>query len=128
MNIPNQYTLPNIFFVGGATQELAFRCYAFQHKRPFDLFSCTANFAIINYNNKNGTPRVSKEMEIRSENGVDGDVANILYVELEPSDTANLVGKFIYQITIRDISGEVEIPDQGIIHIANNINKSFVQQ
>lgn len=51
--------------------------------------------------------------------------ANVLRVVLLPEETVDLVGKFIYQITIQDISGEIEIPDQGIIRIANNINKSF---
>ena len=44
---------------------------------------------------------------------------------LLPEETVDLFGKFIYQITIQDISGEIEIPDQGILRIANNINKVF---
>ena len=36
-------------------------------------------------------------------------------------------GKYIYQITIRDISGEVEIPNQGLIHIIKNINQAFIR-
>lgn len=52
-------------------------------------------------------------------------ISNVLRVVLLPEETVDLVGKFIYQITIQDISGEIEIPDQGIIRIANNINKSF---
>lgn len=60
----------------------------------------------------------------KSEDG-DGTVTNVLRVVLLPEETVDLVGKFIYQITIQDISGEIEIPDQGIIRIANNINKSF---
>lgn len=129
MNIPNPYTLPAMDFVGGSTQDLVFHCYFYVNKRPHDLTSCTANFSIINFVNKKGDPLVSKQMEIRSAPDVDGDVNNVLSVTLEPADTVNLpAGKYIYQISIRDISGDVEIPNQGIIHLINNINKSFARQ
>ena len=121
----NPYTLPTVDFVGGSTQELAFNTFFSQNKRPFDLSACTANFAVINFVNKNGTPLISKQMDIiKSEDG-DGTVANVLKVVLLPEETVDLFGKFIYQITIQDISGEIEIPDQGILRIANNINKVF---
>lgn len=45
---------------------------------------------------------------------------------LEPSDTYELYGKFIYQISIRDVDGNVEIPQQGLMYVTNNINKSFI--
>ena len=35
-------------------------------------------------------------------------------------------GKYIYQITIKDISGDVEVPKQGIFLVVNNINKGFI--
>lgn len=127
MNIPNPYTLPAIDFVGGSTQDLMFHCYFYLNKKPFDLFSCTANFSLINYVNKKGAPLVSKQMKISAAPSIDGEICNVLSVTLEPSDTVDLVGKYIYQISIRDISGDVEIPKQGIIHIANNINKPFAR-
>ncbi len=127
MHIPDLYTLPDIDFVGGSTQDLLFRCYFYLNKRPFDLSYCTANFALIDYVNRNGQPLLTKSMAIRKE-AVDGEVINyILTVTLNPSDTLNLVGKYIYQITIRESSGSIEIPNQGLIHIANNINKSFIR-
>lgn len=128
MNIPNPYTLPAIDFVGGSTQDFIFHCYHQQNKRAQDLSSCTANFSIINFVNKKGSPLVSKQMDITTDAPRDGEVHNVLKVELTPLDTVNLpAGKYIYQITIKDISGEVEIPNQGIIHIINNINKAFVK-
>ena len=60
----NPYTLPTVDFVGGSTQELAFHTFFSQNKRPFDLSACTANFAVINFVNKNGTPLISKQMDI----------------------------------------------------------------
>lgn len=129
MRIPDIYTLPQVDFVGGSTQDFAFHCYSVSKKRPQDLSSCTANFAIINFVNKNGEPRVNKEMEIGTDPSMDGEISNVLRVTLTPEDTIALpAGKYIYQISIRDISGDVEIPNQGIIHIVNNINKSFVNQ
>lgn len=128
MTIPNPYTLPAMDFVGGSTQDLVFHCYFHLTKKPHDLSSCTANFSIINFVNKKGEPLVSKQMTIRAAPNVDGEVNNVLSVTLSPTDTVNLpAGKYIYQISIRDISGDVEIPNQGIIHIINNINKSFAR-
>lgn len=130
MIAPNPYTLPTIDFVGGATQELVFHTYFYIGKKPFDLSACTANFSMINYVNKNGAPLISKEMQISEPERVSEDeeiVSNILRVTLDPEDTVELVGKFIYQITIRDVSGDVEIPNQGIIRIVNNINKAYAQ-
>lgn len=128
MNIPNPYTLPPMDFVGGSTQDLVFHCYHYLNKKAQDLSSCTANFSIINFVNKNGDPLVSKQMDIGVAPDIDGEVSNVLRVALAPLDTVNLpAGKYIYQITIKDISGDVEIPDQGIIHIINNINKAFVR-
>jgi len=51
-----------------------------------------------------------------------------LAVTLDPLDTVDLCGKYIYQITIKDINGNIEIPKQGILFITNNINKSFIRQ
>ncbi len=127
MVIPDPYTLPFIDFVGGSTEELVFHCYFHVNKKPFDMFSCVANFSIVDYVNKRvAKPVVTKAMEIRADPDVDGDVCNVLSVILDPSDTINLSGKHIYQISIRDISGVIEIPRQGIINIINNINKPFV--
>ena len=124
----NPYTLPTIDFVGGSTQDLAFRVYFYLNGNPFDLSSCTADFSVINYVNKKGTPLISKAMSIAEGDCKDGErVSNTLCVTLDPEDTVDLVGKFIYQITIRDISGDVEMPDHGILQITNNINKVYVK-
>ena len=41
------YSLPTIDFVGGSTQELVFHTFFSQNKKPFDLSSCTASFALM---------------------------------------------------------------------------------
>lgn len=93
--------------------------------KPFNLFGGTAKFSIVNFLNKNSTPLVSKDMEIDMN---DEDTHyNVLRVSLEPEDTVDLFGKFVYQITIRDIDGNIDIPHQGIINIHNNIDKPFIK-
>jgi len=129
VRIPDIYTLPNIDFVAGSTQDFVFHCYFYSGRRPHDLSTCTADFAIIDFVNKYGEPLKHKSMEVGSDWAVDGDIKNVLRVTLEPADTVDLPrGKYIYQITIKDINGDVDIPKQGIIHIVNNIHKAFVKQ
>ncbi len=57
----------------------------------------------------------------------DGDlIYNKLRVTLESSETVSLEGKYIYQISIKENTGKVEVPSQGILYITNNINKQYV--
>lgn len=72
-----------------------------------------------------GTPILTKPMEGAFND--EGTINNVLTVTLEPSETVGLNGKYIYQIQIRDIDGDVEIPKQGILYITNNINKGFIR-
>lgn len=123
----NPYTLPKIDFVGGSTQDLIFHSFFYSNKRPFDLSDCTANFSIINFLNKYSTPILSKEMQITS-GDLDGGkrVPNLLKVTLLPCETYGLHGKFIYQISVKESTTQVDIPNQGIIFITNNINKGYI--
>ena len=56
----------------------------------------------------------------------EGTINNVLTVTLKPKETVGLCGKYIYQIQIQDIDGDVEIPKQGILYITNNINRGFI--
>ena len=122
----NPYTLPTIDFVGGETQDLAFNVYFYKDKKPFSLTGCECNFSIVSFTNKLGTPILTKQMESIFNN--EGTYDNVLTVTLSPIETVDLSGKYIYQIIIRDIDGDVEIPKQGILYITNNINKNFIRQ
>jgi len=126
MDIPNPYTLPTIEFVGGESQELLFNVYFYKNRKPFSMIWCTSNFSVVDFTNKKGSPILNKSMDVL-ENG-DGSAFNILSVDLTPKETYELSGKYIYQITIRDVNGNVEIPRQGLMYITNNINKSFIQK
>ena len=112
----NPYVLPTIEFVGGETQELLFNMYFYQGKKPFSMVGCISSFSIVSFNNKNGSPILRK----------DSTSLNVLSVELTPEETYKLSGKYIYQISIKDVSGNIEIPKQGLMYIINNINKGFI--
>ena len=116
------YTLPEISFVGGETQEFNFHLKNHAGD-PFDASGASVNFAICNYSNKTGSPLLSYEPTLLAgENGV----ASVVVLAIPKEDTAMLAGKFIYQITIVDVSGNSEIPNQGIMNIAKNINQEYV--
>lgn len=119
------YILPTIDFIAGESQDLLFHTYFHTGRRPFDLTGCSCSFAVVNFLNRTGSPILSKSMSI----GLDPstDVYSQATVHLEPQETLDLSGKYIYQISIRNDEGDVEIPKQGILLITNNINKSFME-
>ena len=117
----NPYTLPTIDFVGGETQELVFNVFFHEKDKPYSLIGCEYEFSIVSSTSKNGAP-----IPLSNPKGTITKDTNALTVRLEPEDTVNLFGKYIYQISIRGVDGDVEIPKQGILYIANNINKSFI--
>lgn len=120
------YSLPEVTFVAGQSNTLHWRLFMEQNV-PFNADGCTGNFALVDYSDKYNTePLVSKSLSFSV--GDDGTgVKNVGSVDLLPNDTLGLYGKYIYQITIKDIDGEVEIPNQGIINIFHNINESFLK-
>ena len=121
----NPYELPTITFVGGETRDLAFHIYHYIGKRPYSLSDCDCTFSLVNFTTKGGKPILSKEMTVIYDETETID--NILTVTLESSESVNLFGKYIYQITIQDRAGEVEIPSQGIMYITNNIDKGTIR-
>lgn len=118
------YTLPTIDFVAGESQDLLFHTYFHAGKRPFDMTGCTANFSIVNFLNRMGSPIVSKVMTISENPALESN--NQLLVHLDTDETVELSGKYIYQVTIKDAEGNVEIPKQGILLITKNIDKGFI--
>ena len=121
----NPYELPTITFVGGETRDQAFHIYHYIGKRPYSLSDCDCTFSLVNFTTKGGKPILSKEMTVIYDETETID--NILTVTLESSESVNLFGKYIYQITIQDRAGEVEIPSQGIMYITNNIDKGIIR-
>ena len=121
----NPYELPTITFVGVETRDLAFHIYHYIGKRPYSLSECECTFSLVNFTTKGGKPILSKEMTVIYDET--GTIDNVLTVTLESLESVNLFGKYIYQITIQDRDGEVEIPSQGIMYITNNIDKGIIR-
>lgn len=116
------YTLPQDSFVAGQTCKYAWRLYR-KSGSPFSANGCECKFALIDYSHKEDEPIFTKDVEfIVGEEGVE----NVATVTIEPEDTLYLDGKYIYQLSIKDINGSIEIPNQGILYISNNIHKSFI--
>ena len=120
----NQFTLPEWEMVGGESQKRVFTLYN-SKKQECDISGGSANFAVVDFANLSGTPYISKPVEItQSESGN----YSVLSIELSPNETVNLFGKLVYQISIKDGSGNVAIPRHGIMYIIRNINKDFVKE
>ena len=117
-----QFTLPEWFMVGGESQNRVFvLCDSYGNE--YDLSGGSARFSVVDFANRFSDPVLTKELTISSgSSGVNSEVSVIL----APEDTVFLCGKYIYQISIKDSSGHISIPNQGIMYIINNIDKGFV--
>ena len=118
----NLYTLPEISFVGGETQEFNFHLKN-KDGLPFDASGSSIDFSICDYSNKNGEPLLSYSPTLLTD---ESGVANVIILTIPKEDTAMFAGKYIYQITIVDAGGNSEIPNQGIMNIAKNIHQEYV--
>ena len=120
------YTLPPIYFVGGETQQFAFHVYFHDKSKPVGMSGCECSFAVVSFTNRRGAPILKKSMTVIANE--DNTVDNVLTVTIPSEDTVNLDGKYIYQISIKDMDGDTDIPRQGILYIANNIDKKFITE
>lgn len=119
------YSLPEVVFVSGQSNTLRWRLFTVKNV-PFNADGCTGNFSVVDYSDKTGDPLISKPLKFVVGDDETG-VKNVAVVDLVPKDTLGLAGKYIYQITIKDIDGEAEIPNQGFLLISHNINESFLR-
>lgn len=117
------YTLPEITIVGGQSKTLGFNLWTSGRER-FDADGCNGNFSVVNYSNKSGDVVISKPVTFES--GDDPNVHSVATVELLSADTATLFGKYVYQLTIQDGEGNAEIPNQGILYVAYNVNRDVL--
>ena len=116
------YTLPQDRFVAGQTCKYIWRLFR-ESGQPFNANGCEGSFALIDYSHKDEEPILVKPVDLLLG---DEEFVNIASLELKPEDTINLDGKYIYQLSIKDPEGNLEIPNQGLLYISNNIHKSFV--
>lgn len=124
------YTLPEIQFIGGTTQNFCFTVHTESGALYTTLDDCDITFSVISYVNRDyGSPIIlysSKDdnaMVTYAVNG-DGEACRII-VKLDREATFTLSGKFIYQIEITDASGKTESPGQGIMTITRNIGSGY---
>ena len=121
--IGKTYNLPEISFIGGETHDFRFSLFTDTGK-TFNASGIKATFSIVSSINRSGQPILSKDMTVIAN---DDGIENIITVTLQSNETVNLYGKYIYQITLQDMSGDIEIPSQGILGIINNIDKNIVR-
>ena len=121
--IQSNYTMPQIdYFTGGDSEEYYFEIKN-EQGHPMDVSTMGLKFSIIDYTNKFGQPLLVKDGEpsLNTKTSMTSDFK----VVLTPTDTLNLFGKYIYQISIVDYDKNVK-NYQGIMVISNNINKMGV--
>lgn len=112
----NFYTLPEVSFVGGATQTLKYNVTD-DTGEAFDLSECTADFTISDYSTRVAVASITPATS-----------SSLLTVTIPAMTTVGLSGKYIYQITVYDgVGEEVQIPNQGIMYIAQNVNPAFIE-
>lgn len=127
------YNLPDIDFIGGESQLLKFSLFT-PLKQTFNADGYTAQLSIIQYSNKNGQPLLVKDGIIAE--GTEPGCLNVLEFELDPEDTVDFYGRYVYQLSMREglntdgsaigRSQETEIPGQGIVNITRNIHREFI--
>lgn len=123
------YSLPELCFVGGSSENLEFNLYYDKsNPRPFNIYGGRADFSITSLISKNGCPLFSKSMQIlQGDTHTPEDMCyNVVRVSLLPEDTVDLFGKYVYQVTLMDVNGNIDVY-QGIISIHRNINKTFIK-
>ena len=119
MNMPTPFTLPTADIIGGSRTSLTFNALS-GGNRPYDASGCDVFFSLTPYVGFSETPVLQKQMDVnRFENR--GVVTQChLVVHLTTSDTIDLHGKYIYQITVVYPDGNKDVR-QGVIFIFRNI-------
>lgn len=118
-----QFVLPSYTFVAGNTREHQWKLLS-RNGSPFNADGCTGSFALVEYSRRyDNVPLLTKPLEFIEAGDT---IKSTATVTLLPDDTKDLSGKYIYQITIKDVDNEVEIPGQGIFLISKNTNVDFL--
>lgn len=113
--------LPDWEFVGGVTQEYDFTLRA-ESGYFYDIPGATASLAVAPFVNPRDAVLVKAGSIIPNSAGANC----IVHFLLDKNDTLNLHGKFIYQISIKNVDGTMAPPMRGRMYIIENIDKSFV--
>ena len=118
----NNYVLPEWRFVGGETQKRIFTIYKTDGSTVHNLPNASIELAVVDFIHPKANAILPKRFDIQSDDT--GSYCNVVVV-LDSSDTVNLSGKYIYQISIKDSTRDISI-SKGIMYISENIDKSFI--
>ena len=109
------FSLEELDIIGGDYQEVLFHVNDIDTGSFANVEDLTLNFSLVEYKNRYGTPLISRNCEISS----DDNTAFIMV--LYPEDTKDFSGKYIYQVSIKAPNNKQK-SFQGIITIDKNIN------
>lgn len=122
------FDLPTIELVGGSTEDLKWNLWhvppgELDNKNdPFNAKSCKVTFSAVSYSSKSSSPEICRDCDIEIDTR---GVMSIATITLAPEETKSLEGKFLYQLTVQDEKGEIEIVRQGVLFIWRNLNKKL---
>lgn len=108
--------LPDWDFVGGSTQSRTFQL-ARSTTEDYDIADGMAYCTVSDYVN-GGTPVLTVQTAVTA--AANGKFCSVT-VSLSSSDTKDLSGCYLYQITVKDSSGNTAIPFHGRMHIMKNM-------
>ena len=116
------FSLPEWSLAGGETRRRTFTLYQDENGLVYNIPGASAQIAVVDFVNQHSEAKFTKPAEITMND--DGQYCEVL-VELSPTDTVNLHGKYIYQLTIKDANGNVAAL-KGIMYISENVDKAFI--
>lgn len=114
-------SLPDYSMNAGEAKKFTIPIYNYADQQ-IDMTDMTARFAISDPINQDSEPFVIKDCSVMLPD--DSDYA-VLSVELNSTDTIDLYGQYIYQVTIKDADGRPGIL-KGVLTIAANYDRAAI--
>ena len=122
MSYYENLTLPDWEFVGGSSQGRSFTLVS-QNGQNFDLPGAVASLSIVSYVNPDSKPALTKQVDV--EPGEDGEHCEVA-IQLSPAETQQLIGRYVYQLSIKDANGNIAIPQHGKMVVTRNLDQAFL--
>lgn len=113
------FNLPTLSFVGGESKKITMTLRN-ENGALYNVPGAVVRLTVVSFVNQNETPSIDKSGSGQAEikRGEAGDWCEC-EITLTPEDTISMFGKYIYQIKISDVAGNVVCP-QGIMMIRSN--------
>lgn len=109
------FNLEELHIIGGNYKEITIKILNIDNGNYLSGINISVNFSLIEYKNRYGDPLLSKNCEISSSDNT------TFILSLQPEETNELCGVYIYQFSVQTSSGKQE-SFQGLITIDKNIN------